>query len=337
MYHFESIQMYNKNVKKKNQEVTIFMLTHNREHYLKLAIDSVLNQTYKNFCLIILDNCSIDNTKAMVEQITDERVIYIYRESHNDFLNIHFAFQECITKFLIVLHDDDVLEPTYLDEILNVICNSDYSAVSVASRYIDENGIRIAGGTESYHDEIFSGTDYIKRFYSRNPLWMVYPSVIYRKEFYFDYKKFIGIMEAGPSNDQLVWFQTERYGGKLYFINKPLMNYRIHTNQDSSINQGFMDVQLLDYLLEDEYYKKIIGEVASGVRWKVWHAFTAVAKKYYRGIIGLDKFESFMKFKYIQEMQKSFPGKVQYITMLFFYKCKGIARLIVKIHEKLYR
>lgn len=62
--------------------VSVILPTYNRAHTLSRAVNSVLNQTYKNFELIIIDDCSTDNTEEVVKNIHDERIVYI-RQSSN--------------------------------------------------------------------------------------------------------------------------------------------------------------------------------------------------------------------------------------------------------------
>ena len=53
-------------------KVVIFILTYNRVNYLKSAIESILNQTYSDFILNVLDNCSNDGTEEYVKSIEDK-------------------------------------------------------------------------------------------------------------------------------------------------------------------------------------------------------------------------------------------------------------------------
>ena len=57
--------------------ITIAVSTYNRAALIKKSIQSVLNQSYKDFELIIFDDCSSDNTKDVVSQIKDKRIKYI--------------------------------------------------------------------------------------------------------------------------------------------------------------------------------------------------------------------------------------------------------------------
>ena len=57
--------------------VSVILPTYNRAHTLLRSIESVLNQTYSNFELIIVDDGSTDNTTEVVKSFNDSRIIYI--------------------------------------------------------------------------------------------------------------------------------------------------------------------------------------------------------------------------------------------------------------------
>ena len=98
-------------------KVVIFVLTYNRVNYLKSALESILNQTYSDFILNVLDNCSNDGTEEYVKSIEDKRVNYI-RHEHNlgGIGNISYAFKNCAGDYFAVFHDDDILHDNLLKE-----------------------------------------------------------------------------------------------------------------------------------------------------------------------------------------------------------------------------
>ena len=59
-------------------KVSVIIPTYNREKSIRKSVESVLNQTYSDLEVIVVDDCSTDNTKAVIESIKDERVRYLF-------------------------------------------------------------------------------------------------------------------------------------------------------------------------------------------------------------------------------------------------------------------
>ena len=66
--------------------ISVTIAAYKRAHLLPRAINSVLNQTYQNFELIIVDDCSPDNTKEVVKSFTDKRIIYHRHKKNKGYL-----------------------------------------------------------------------------------------------------------------------------------------------------------------------------------------------------------------------------------------------------------
>jgi len=116
--------------------ISVIIPTYNRAHILSRAINSVLNQTYQNFELIIVDDCSIDNTKEVVESFNDERIIY-HRHTKNKGLlaavNIGWDLTEA--KYNCKLDDDDELLPNALETVVQKF--SDLSSKEIKFLWFD--------------------------------------------------------------------------------------------------------------------------------------------------------------------------------------------------------
>lgn len=92
-------------------KVSVVMPTYNRaESFLKGAIVSVLQQTYKDFELIIVDDASSDDTENLVVSMDDKRIVY-YKTDHNhgEYWSTNYGINIGRGKYLTWVHSDDLL------------------------------------------------------------------------------------------------------------------------------------------------------------------------------------------------------------------------------------
>lgn len=241
--------------------LTVYITTYNRSGYLKESIESVLNQTYKNFSLVVLDNVSTDNTEEVVKSFDDSRLCYIkHKENIGGIRNIDYAFDNCVSDFIVVFHDDDKMKPTMLEEELNFLVNNpDVTCVSSLTTFFYEDG--------STRD---TNANYIGEYkkYSGTMLWDAYfgegtntvcPSIMYRQDFMRQHKLHFDL-EAGPCCDIMCLFNIERLGGVVASLNRSLVLSRQHKNQDSIVNIVPMHAKLYDYLSRHEYFGKLFED-----------------------------------------------------------------------------
>lgn len=94
--------------------ISILTSTYNNERYIREFIDSVLNQTYTDWELILIDDGSTDNTREIVNSYSDPRIRYIYKEHTNlpDSLNIGYDY--CKGDYIARADADDIMMPDRL-------------------------------------------------------------------------------------------------------------------------------------------------------------------------------------------------------------------------------
>ena len=120
--------------------ISIAMTTYNGEKYLREQIDSILKQTYRDFELIICDDCSKDNTRKILKEYeTIDKRIHIYlNESNLGFKkNFEKAISFCKGEYIAFSDQDDVWEDWKLQESIDAIGNK--MLLSTDSLLVDEN------------------------------------------------------------------------------------------------------------------------------------------------------------------------------------------------------
>lgn len=241
--------------------LTIFIATYNREAYLPISINSVLNQTYQDFSLVILDNASQDRTTEVVAPfLKDQRVSYIRHEQNlGSCGNVNYAVTHCETDYFMIFHDDDIMLPHLVEtQMKEMQSHSGYAIISANAFMIDDQGVCknqaiFDLGTER---RLFSGSEYLQHFL-RYGSCVVCPMVLYRTAFMKEHALTFSL-DAGPAGDQYMWFEIERCGGTVCVLNEVLLHYRKYQKQESTMFRLPMEYQLLNHLLKGEHYRSVI-------------------------------------------------------------------------------
>ncbi len=106
--------------------VSVLMTSYNSEKYISESIESVLNQSFLDFELIIIDDCSLDNTFSIVlEYAMKSNKIRVYQNSINlgQFENRNKAISFAKGSFIKFLDSDDLIAPNGLEIMLNALLN----------------------------------------------------------------------------------------------------------------------------------------------------------------------------------------------------------------------
>jgi len=96
--------------------VSIGIPTYNRaDNYLRQALESAINQTYPNLEIIVSDNCSPDDTEAVVRRYSDPRIRY-FRQSENigPNNNFNFCLEQARGVYFLLLQDDDMIDTDFV-------------------------------------------------------------------------------------------------------------------------------------------------------------------------------------------------------------------------------
>lgn len=122
--------------------VSVIMNCFNGEKYLKEAIDSVLNQTYSNWEIILWDNQSTDNSEGIVKSFNDNRIKYFYSEK---FTILGEARNRALSKakgeFIAILDCDDLWYSTKLEKQIACFSNPNVGIVTCDTYFFNESNI----------------------------------------------------------------------------------------------------------------------------------------------------------------------------------------------------
>ncbi|WP_104494922.1 glycosyltransferase [Acinetobacter indicus] len=102
--------------------VTVYIPTYNRVDLLKRAVESVRNQTYSNLEIIIVDDCSTDNTHAYLKEISglDQRIRYFIKEKNSGAcVSRNIAIENALGEYITGLDDDDYFLENRIEDFIS--------------------------------------------------------------------------------------------------------------------------------------------------------------------------------------------------------------------------
>ena len=214
--------------------ISIILPVYNREKYIEDSIGSILNQTFKNFELIIVDDGSSDNSVGIVEKINDLR-IKIFRNSENRGLSNarNIGIQHSSGKYIAFMDSDDISHPRRLEKQLKVLTEKKDIIVCGSWLKLMDSGSEIKH--QKNHNEL------ICQMLINCPLSI--GSVLMRSEIFIE-ENFDENLRFGE--DYEFWSRVI-WKGRIHNIQESLLYYRTHAQQNSIINiesQHLMDAKI---------------------------------------------------------------------------------------------
>lgn len=228
--------------------LTIALLTHNRGgSYLQEAIQGILNQTYRDFEFLILDNGSVDDTPHIVLSYKDDRIRYVRNPPGlSAFFNGASAVKISRSERLLISFDDDIMLPTMVERQM-ALMDSDPDIVGVWSNIqtINQDGVIIEENSAALgKDKIYEKGEFLVDFLSHQ-VWPIPCTLMFkknpRKDWRIDFIYYGGTppkrvrkkIECVHGGDDILHLLYHNSRGKVAFINDPLYKYRRHEQQDT--------------------------------------------------------------------------------------------------------
>ncbi|NLJ82738.1 MAG: glycosyltransferase family 2 protein [Bacteroidales bacterium] len=202
--------------------ISVVIPLYNKEENIKKTIQSVLNQTYKNYEIIVINDGSTDNSKKQVESLQNKIIKIIDKPNGGVSSARNLGMKEAQYNYIAFLDGDDLWEPTYLEEMCNLIsdfphasmwgCNYDYYK---NSRYISRKTI----SSTSYRGIL---NHYFEMVYY--DLLFCSSSIIIDKKRALDIGGFDEKMSMGEDLD--MWFRMI-LSYEIAYYNKTLTHYNL--------------------------------------------------------------------------------------------------------------
>ena len=205
-----------------NELVSIIMPSYNTGKFIQETINSVKNQTYNNWELIIVDDGSTDNTDEVVRAIKDDRIKYIKNKVNKGAaISRNIALREAKGKWIAFLDSDDLWKEDKLEKQIKFMEDNNYYFSYTNYIEIDENS--------NFNGRKITGPQKITRIGMFNYCWPGCLTVMY------DSKRIglIQIEDIKKNNDYAMWLKACKKAD-CYLLNEELAMYRKRTGSISN-------------------------------------------------------------------------------------------------------
>jgi glycosyltransferase involved in cell wall biosynthesis len=285
--------------------VSIALCTYNGTKYLRLLLDSLISQTYKNIEIIIVDDCSADNTYNILKEYESEyNNIHIYQNEYNlGFVkNFEKAISYCKGEYIALCDQDDIWLPQKIELQVNSIGNN--LLIYHDSELVDNTGITL-------HKKMSDMFNFYKG--DQPEVFLLFNcvsghSMMIKREL---------IVYALPIKDALYhdWWlaYVATNHGSITYIPECLVKYRQHESSDT-------DLLGIKSKKKDKYRQMTLAQLINrDIRWLKQcveypgNKNAAFIKEFYRLYIG--RINSYMAFGLVSFMLKN--------KKLLFYIDKG--------------
>ncbi len=221
-------------MKESNPLVTVCIPTYNSSAFIKQTVETILKQTYKNIIVKVIDNCSTDDTRDIVESIDDERVVLIKNETN---VGMTGNFNKCLDyaegKYLQIICSDDKIANNCIEEKVKAFeNNADCSLVFSATEVRDENEKILMKRNPFHNDKKINGLRMFKKAFRNHNLYGEPSNVMMKVDCikeagYFDPKMYYAVD----------WEYWSRFSltGNVYYINKPLAYFYIRNTSETGM------------------------------------------------------------------------------------------------------
>ena len=208
-----------------NKTVCVIIPVYNAERYIAKTIESALNQTYNDIEIVLIDDCSDDSSKQIIEDYTRKHKNIIYYLQEKNFgvaVARNKALELAKGRYVAFLDSDDLWCPEKIEKQLNLMQSKEAAICFTAIEMINEKGNQIKSKRK-----VKEKINY--KFLLKNTM-IATSSVVIDRNKTGDFQ--MPLIRSGQ--DYATWLLLMRNGTEAYGINEALVKYRRSQNSLSS-------------------------------------------------------------------------------------------------------
>lgn len=223
--------------------ISIILPTFNCKLYISNSINSILNQSYKNFEFLIIDDGSTDGTQDLVKNFSDRRIKYIRNDHQGLSKSLNFGLRIAQYDLIARMDADDIAHPKRIEMQLSKCSGEKNQIIFTNAAFFRDN--KILYTLESKNDSKFINHKIALHGH------FTHSSAIYNRNF---------ILEQGGYNEKInvyedydLWLRIKN-ATQFSFVNEHLLFVRI---RDNSLSNKSISQNHLIYNLQKPYYENL--------------------------------------------------------------------------------
>lgn len=268
-------------------EIVVILPVYNGGDYLRLAVESVLNQSYTSFEFYIVDDCSTDGSWKYLSGLTDSRIKLFRNEINRGlFYNLNFLIRSTDSPIIKLWSQDDIMYPACLERVVAFHRKYPQVGFSYTGRdYIDENGELIKKNFEDSTPELVLPEMHANIAFHTGSIAGNIANVAISRRILNEVGLFREDMKICGDFDMWVRLAEHHPVG---FIREPLIQLRDHKKQFSR-----QEVYYIYHLKEDlQVYRYLLGYVSGDMqvkgrkllrKYKLGFYYTLMIKSFLKG------------------------------------------------------
>ena len=221
------------------EKITVIVPVYNVEHYLDKCLDSLINQTYKNLEIIVINDGSTDNSGIICQEYAqkDNRIIYVEKENGGQSEARNMGLDRMTGSYVTFVDSDDWVEADYVETLYQKI--TEYQADIAVGNYYSYNeqeGIfcfHIFGS--SYYEKVYDNVSIFENFYEsehmKNFALICVGGKLYKSDLFRELRFEVGKLGEDGYLNQKIYLLAE----KTIYLNKGLYAYRQREGSSSRI------------------------------------------------------------------------------------------------------
>lgn len=258
-------------------KVSVLLSSYNHSNFLRESINSVLQQSFSDFELIIVDDASTDNSWEIIQTYMDSRVVAKHMGENTNCSGFMAVLEKVQTPYLAIAHCDDCWKPDKLEkQVAYLDSHPEVAACFTQVQLIDEEGQPFKEAGHIYADifnkENRTRQEWLRYFFDYGNC-LCHPSVLIRSEAYSKYNLLTQGLSGIP--DFVQWIRLCRHA-EIWIYPEKLTCFRIRKNEQNTSGdaakkhyRNFIEQYLTlgEYveLEQDQEFLKVFPEAAQYV------------------------------------------------------------------------